>query len=96
VRSFPAGDARGGSADYDLAAALKVLNGVYYGNCGVPSAGRLAITFAPSGHVKRVAVLRGDYDEATTACVTARFGAARVAPFRGGEQSVTADIAPTR
>jgi serine/threonine protein kinase len=96
VRTLAAGDGQGGTADFDLAGALKVLNGVYYGNCAVPSEGKLAITFAPSGRAKRVAVLRGDYDEATTACITARFGAARMSPFRGGEQSVTADIVPTR
>jgi hypothetical protein len=95
-RTFAAGDARGAAADYDLAAALKVLNGVYYGACAVHSAGKLAITFAPSGRVKKVVVVRGDYDDATTACINARFGAARMSPFRGGEQSVTADIVATR
>jgi hypothetical protein len=96
MRTFPAGEARGATTDYDLAAALRAINGVYYGACAVHSAGRLAITFAPTGRVKRVAVVRGDYDEATTSCITARFGAARVSPFRGGEQSVTADIVATR
>lgn len=96
VRTFGAGDAVGGSADYDLPGALKVLNGVYYGNCSVPSAGKLAITFAANGHVKRIAVLRGDYDAATTECITARFGTAKVSPFRGGDQSVTANIVATR
>ena len=95
VRTFGTGDSPGGSADYDLSAALKVLNGVYYGNCAVPSAGKLAITFAPNGRVKRVAVLRGDYDAATTECITARFGSARMSPFRGGDQSVTAEIVAT-
>jgi hypothetical protein len=96
VRTFGTGDSPGGSVDYDLAAALKVLNGVYYGNCAVPSAGKLAITFAPNGRVKRVAVLRGDYDPATTECITERFGSAHMSPFRGGDQSVTAEIVATR
>jgi hypothetical protein len=95
VRTFAAGEAPGGTADYDLSAALKVLNGVYYGSCALRSTGKLAVTFAPSGRVKRVAVLRGDYDEATAACITAKFGAAKMTPFRGGDQTVTADIVPT-
>jgi serine/threonine protein kinase len=96
IRAFAAGDGQGGTDDFELAGALKALNGVYYGNCTVPSGGKLAITFAPSGRVKAVAVLRGDYDEATTGCIAARFGAARMSPFRGSEQSVTADIVATR
>ena len=95
VRTFGTGESPGGSADYDLAAALKVLNGVYYGSCAVPSAGKLAITFSPNGRVKRVAVLKGNYDAATTDCITARFGSARIPPFRGGDQSVTAEIVAT-
>jgi serine/threonine protein kinase len=89
-------DGPGGSTDFDLAAALKSLNAVYYGNCAIPSAGRLAITFAPSGRVKKVTVLRGEYDEQTTTCVAARFGTARVVPFQGNAQTVTADVVATR
>jgi hypothetical protein len=96
VRTFAADDARGGTDEFDLAAAVKALNGVYYGTCVVPSAGKLAITFAPSGHVKKVAVLKGDYDEATTTCITSRFATAQMPPFRGGEQSLTADVVATR
>jgi hypothetical protein len=95
-RTFPVDDTRGGTADYDLAAALKALNAVYYGACAVPSAGKLGVTFAPSGRVKRVAILKGDYDEATAACISARFASARVPAFRGGEQSLTADLVATR
>jgi serine/threonine protein kinase len=89
-------DAATHSTDFDLAGAVKALNGVYYGNCAVPSAGKLAVTFAPSGRVKRVTVLRGHYDEQATTCVAARFGGATVAPFRGGAQTVTADLVATR
>jgi hypothetical protein len=84
------------AAPYDLAAALKAINRIYYGNCAVPSPGRVAITFGPSGRVKKVAVLRGDYDEPTTACVSARFGTAKVFPFQGTSQTVTAELTATR
>jgi serine/threonine protein kinase len=84
-----------GGADYDLASTLRAVNRIYYGACAVPSAGKLAITFAPSGHVKQVAILRGDYDEQTTACVAARFGTAKTTPFQGGPQTVTAELAAT-
>jgi serine/threonine protein kinase len=92
LRDAPVGS---GSAEYDLAEALRAVNRIYYGACAVPSAGKLAITFAPSGRVKQVAVLRGDYDEETTACVAARFGTARTTPFQGGPQTVTAELAAT-
>jgi hypothetical protein len=91
-RDAPSGS---GSADYDLASALRAVNRIYYGTCAVPSAGKLAITFAPTGHVKQVAILRGDYDEQTTACVAARFGTAKTTPFQGGPQTVTAELAAT-
>ena len=89
-------EASDGSADYDLAAAVKALNTVYYGTCLVPSAGKLAVTFAPSGRVKRIVVMKGDYDEATTSCISARFVTAKIPPFRGGEQTLTAEVAATR
>jgi serine/threonine protein kinase len=93
---FAGKDVPGDSSGFDLAGALKALNGIHYGTCPVPSAGKLAVTFAPSGRVKKVAVLRGNYDPRATRCVAARFGAATVAPFRGGEQTVTADLVRTR
>jgi hypothetical protein len=86
------GDAGEEVPDYDLATALKALNRVYYGDCRVPSAGQLAITFAPSGRVKKVAVVQGTYDEQTAGCLAARFGAARMPAFRGGPQTVTANL----
>jgi hypothetical protein len=89
-------DVPGDSSGFDLAGALKSLNGIHYGACPLPSAGKLAVTFAPSGRVKKVAVLRGNYDTRATRCVAARFGAAAVAPFRGSEQTVTADLVRTR
>jgi len=88
------GDAAADSAAYDIGAALKAINRVYYGGCNVPSDGELAITFAPNGRVQKVAVVQGAYDERTTGCVAARFGAARVPPFRGGPQTVTAKLTP--
>ncbi len=88
--------AGGGTTDFDLAGALRSLNGIYYGNCPVPAAGKLAVTFAPNGRVQKVTVVRGNYDEEATTCVAARFGAATVAPFRGGAQTVTADLVATR
>jgi serine/threonine protein kinase len=96
VRTFPAGDAVGEATEYDVAAATKALNRVYYGDCALWSTGRVAVTFAPSGRVKRVALLNGDYDEPTTTCIAARFGAAKMSPFRGPAQSVTADLIATR
>jgi serine/threonine protein kinase len=83
------------ATDYDLAAALKALNRVYYGDCHVPSGGQIAVTFATSGRVKKVAVVQGDYDEPTVGCIAARFGAARMAPFRGVPQTVTANLVST-
>jgi serine/threonine protein kinase len=96
VRVFPAGDTVGEPTEYTVAAALKALNRVYYGDCDVASAGKVAVTFAPSGRVKKVALLRGDYDEPAAACIAARFGRAKMSPFLGAAQSVTADLAPTR
>jgi serine/threonine-protein kinase len=81
--------------DYDLATALKALNRVYYGDCHVPSTGQIAVTFATSGRVKKVTVVQGDYDERTVGCIAARFGAARMSPFRGGPQTVTASLVST-
>jgi serine/threonine protein kinase len=96
VRTFPDGDAVGAATDYNVAAAMKALNRVYYGDCAVRSTGKVAVTFAPSGHVKKVAILRGDYDEPTSSCIAARFGAAKIAPFHGAAQSVTGDLMATR
>jgi hypothetical protein len=96
VRTFPAGDTVGASTEYDLSGALKALNRVHYGDCAVPSAGKVAVTFARSGRVQKVALLRGDYDEPTLACIAARFGMAKTSPFRGAAQTVTADLIVTR
>ena len=96
TQTFPAGEARGELTDYDLAAALKALNRVYYGACAVSTPGKVVVTFAPSGRVKQVDVVQGDYDSETAGCVAARFGAARMPPFRGGAQQVTANLAATR
>jgi hypothetical protein len=96
VRTFPDGDTVGEPTEYDVAAALKALNRVYYGDCTLRSTGKVAITFAPSGRVKKVALLSGDYDAPTVACIAARFGAAKMSPFRGGGQTVTADLEATR
>jgi hypothetical protein len=88
-------DMPGGSTEYDLSAALKAVNRIYYGNCAVPSAGKVAITFAPSGRVKKVTVLQGAYDEPTTACIAGRFGTAKMASFQGNPQTVTAELVAT-
>ncbi len=82
--------------DFDLAAALKALSGIHYGICVVPSAGKIAITFAPSGRVKKVEVLQGNYGEQARRCIAARFGVATVPPFRGSAQTMTADVVATR
>jgi serine/threonine protein kinase len=82
--------------DYDLATALKALNRVYYGDCRVPSAGQIAVTFAPSGRVKKVAIVQGDYDDHSVGCIAAHFGAARMPPFRGVAQTVTANLVSTK
>jgi serine/threonine-protein kinase len=94
--SVASSDTPGVDADYDLAAALKAVNRVYYGSCSLPSSGKLAITFAPSGRVKKVTVLQGDYDEPTTACIAGRFGTAKMAPFQGNAQTVTASVIATK
>lgn len=84
------------AAPYDLAAALRALNGIYYGDCRVPSRGQLVVTFAPSGRVKQVALAQGDYDADTMACLSARFHAAKIPPFEGAAHSVTAALVPTQ
>jgi hypothetical protein len=89
------GAGEGDVSDYDVASALKALNRVYYGDCRVPSAGQIAVTFATSGRVKKVAVVQGDYDERTLGCIAARFGAAGMHPFRGVPQTVTASLEST-
>jgi hypothetical protein len=96
VRTFPAGNTVGAPTEYDLSAAVKALNRVYYGDCAIRSSGKVAVTFAGSGRVQKVALVRGDYDEPTVACIAARFSAAKTSPFRGAAQTVTADLAATR
>jgi hypothetical protein len=83
------------SASFDLTSALKALNQVHYGDCHVPSPGVISIAFNSSGRVKKVALVQGDYDEETTGCLLARFGAATMAPFRGVPQTVTANLVAT-
>jgi hypothetical protein len=79
-------------ADYELDAALKSLNKVYYGGCHVPSSGRVLVQFAPNGTVKQVKVIEGDFDPTTTSCLEARFSAATMAPFEGKPHFVTAAV----
>jgi len=79
-------------SDYDLDAALKSLNKVYYGECHVASPGRLLIQFAPNGTVKQVKVAEGDFDPATTSCLEARFRTATMPPFEGKPHFVTAAV----
>jgi hypothetical protein len=97
--AFAAGGSADGSADgvaaFDVSAALRAVSGVYYGNCHVPSPGRLVITFAPSGHVKKVDIAEGDYDQTAARCIAARFSAATIPAFRGGAQPVMAKITST-
>jgi serine/threonine protein kinase len=89
-------DAEGaGLAEYDLDTALKALNKVYYGGCDVPARGKMLIQFAPDGRVKQVKVDEGDYDEATSTCLMARFRTATMPPFRGGPHYVTATVLAT-
>jgi serine/threonine protein kinase len=95
-QTFSVGEAQGDVAPYDVATALKALNRVYYGGCTVPSSGKLAVTFAPIGRVKKVVILQGDYDAETASCLMARFGTATLPPFRGGPQTVTGAVVPTR
>jgi hypothetical protein len=90
-----AGDGADQLAGFDLGSAVKSLNHVYYGDCHVPSAGVISIAFNSSGRVKKVALDQGDYDEQTTGCLLARFGAATMAPFRGAPQTVTANVVAT-
>jgi hypothetical protein len=55
----------------------------------------ISIAYHSSGRVKKVALVQGDYDEQTTSCLLARFGAATVSPFRGGTPTVTANLVAT-
>jgi serine/threonine protein kinase len=93
--SSAVGDAADDLGGFDLGSALRALNRVYYGDCHVPSAGVMSIAFSSSGRVKKVALVQGDYDEQTTGCLLARFGAATMAPFRGASQTVTANLVAT-
>jgi serine/threonine protein kinase len=82
--------------EYDFDGALKALNAVFYGDCSVPKAGQIQVTFAPTGRVRSVEVAQGDYDAVTRACLAARFKAATMPPFRGKPQLVKATIVATR
>jgi hypothetical protein len=88
-------DAAEEAPGFDLASALKALNQVYYGACHVPSPGVISIAFGSTGRVKKVALVQGDYDQETTDCLLARFGAATMTPFRGAPQTVTANLVAT-
>jgi hypothetical protein len=86
----------GPASPFDLKATFNALGAVHYGICAVTGPGTIAISFAPSGHVSPVSVLRGHFAQTTLSCLVARFGAARTRPFRGEAQTVTAEIAATR
>jgi hypothetical protein len=94
--AFAGKDVPDGRGEFDLAAALKGLNAIHYGVCAIPTAGKIAITFAPNGRVKRIEVLRGSYGDQARRCIAARFGAVSVPPFQGSAQTVTADLQATR
>jgi hypothetical protein len=94
-QSSVAGDAGDEPAGFDLESALKALNHVHYGGCQVPSPGVISIAFSSNGRVKKVALVQGDYDEQTTGCLLARFGAATMPPFHGASQTVTANLVAT-
>jgi serine/threonine protein kinase len=89
-------DGGGQARPFDLETTLKALGAVHYGTCAVLRPGKIAISFAPSGRVARVSVLRGRFDPATLGCLVTRFGAAHTHPFRGEPQTVTAEVAATR
>jgi hypothetical protein len=90
-------NAGGGEASpFDLKATLKALGAVHYGICAVADPGKIAVSFAPSGRVSAVSVVRGHFAQTTLGCLVARFGAAQTRPFRGEAQTVTAEIVATR
>jgi hypothetical protein len=96
VASSVASEDAASTGSFNLQATLDALRDVHYGSCVLRASGRIAISFAPSGRVSGVRVLRGRFDDAATACLLARFGAARTPAFHGETQTVTAEIAATR
>ena len=77
----------GGGAEFDKGAAKASLSAIPYKDCGSGGAGKVAVTFAPSGKVSSAVVSAGDYDGGTKSCIQKRFSGAKVPAFSGDPKS---------
>lgn len=76
-----------GGAEFDKGAAKASLSGIPYKDCGSGGAGKVAVTFAPSGKVSSAVVTAGEYDGGTKSCIQNRFKGAKVPAFSGDPKS---------
>ncbi|MBI2389987.1 MAG: zinc-ribbon domain-containing protein [Deltaproteobacteria bacterium] len=74
-------------AEFDKAAAKSALSSVPYKDCGSGGAGKVQVTFAPSGSVSSAVVTSGEYDPGTKSCIQNRFKGAKVPAFGGDPKS---------
>ncbi len=79
---------KAGGAEFDKGAATASLKAVPYKDCGSGGAGKVSVTFSPSGSVSGASVTAGDYDSATKSCIAGRFRGAKVPAFSGDPKSV--------
>ncbi len=75
-------------AEFDKGAATSSLKAVPYKDCGSGGAGKVSVTFAPSGSVAGASVSSGDYDGPTKTCIQGRFRGAKVPAFSGDPKTV--------
>lgn len=77
-----------GGAEFDKGAAKSSLGAIPYKDCGSGGAGKVTVTFAPSGGVSSAVVTAGEYDGATKSCIQNRFKGAKVPAFSGDPKPV--------
>jgi outer membrane biosynthesis protein TonB len=58
-----------------------------------PQDGKVTVTFAPSGNVQSVSLVKGFGDAAVNACVLRAFGRARIPEFSGEPVQVRKSVA---
>lgn len=77
-----------GGAEFDKGAAKSSLSAIPYKDCGSGGAGKVTVTFAPSGNVSSAVVTAGEYDGGTKSCIQNRFKGAKVPAFSGDPKPV--------
>jgi len=68
---------------FDSESARRVLGSIAYDDCGTGGAGRVQVTFEPTGEASMIEVAEGEYDKAVASCLMTRFKAVKVPPFEG-------------